>query len=103
MFNVHTHTPTQYPGAFRADITVDEMEPGTGDAAPEAGRTVRLHGWVSTYNIYQMLQLLAVGDAVATDRPTTGKNLMSIALWDEFCHHLIAYAFAGEVRVQRIS
>lgn len=103
MFNAYTHKPTQYPSAFRADIAVDEMTPGSVDAAPVVGRTVRLHGWVSTYNIYQMLQLLAVGDAVSTDRPTAGKNLMSIALWDEFRHHLIVYAFAGEVRVQRVS
>lgn len=103
MFNVHTHKPTQHPDAFRADITVDEMTPGSADAAPEAGRTVRLHGWVSTYNIHEMLQLLAVGDAVVTDHPTTASNLTSIALWDEFCHHLDVHAFAGEVRIQRIS
>ncbi len=103
MFNVHAHAPTQYPGAFRADITAAEKTPESIDAAPVEGRTVRLHGWVSTYNIYQLLQLLAVGDAVAADHPTTAANLISIAFWDEFRHHLDVNAFAGEVRVQRIS
>lgn len=103
MFNVHTHKPTQYPDAFRADITADEMTPGSADAAPETGRTVRLYGRVTTHNIYQMLQLLAVGDGMVTDHPTTAANLISIAFWDEFSHHLNVHAFAGEVRVQRIS
>lgn len=103
MFNVHTHQPTQHPDALRAGFTIADMTPGSVDAAPEAGRTVHLHGWVSTYNIYQLLQLAAVGDAVVTNHPTTASNLMSIAVWDEFCHHLDVHAFAGEVRIQRIS
>ena len=104
MFNVQAHKPnTHYSHALRADITVDEMTPGSVDAAPEAGRTVHLQGRVSTNNIYQMLQLLAVGDAVMTDHPTTAANLISIAFCGEFCHHLDVHAFAGELRIQRVS
>ena len=103
MFYEYAHKPTQYPNAHRAEITVDEMAPGPVDAAPQAGRTVYLSGWVSSFNIFQMLQLVAVGDEVVTDHPTTAANLTSIAFWDAFCQHLEVHAFAGEVRVQRIS
>ncbi len=103
MTSVHTHTPTQYPGAFRTDIAVDDATPGPFDARPEVGRTVHLDGWVNTYNVYQVLQLLAVGDAVETGHSTTASNLISLAFRDELCQHLHVQAFAGEVRVQRIS
>jgi hypothetical protein len=102
MFNVHTHKPTQYPDAFRADITVDEMTPESIDAAPVEGRTIYLAGWVSSYNLNQILKLLDVGDTVVTAHPTTAANLTSIATWDSLCHHLEVHAFAGEVHVQRI-
>ena len=103
MFNVNAHKPTQYPAAICGDVHVDDTTHGPLAVRPKVGRTVCLYGWVSTYNVHQLLQLLEIGDAVATEHPTTGKNLTSIAFWDEYRHNMDVHPLAGKVRVQRVS
>lgn len=73
------------------------------EAVSESGRTVHLSGRVSIHNIYQVLQLIEVGDSVVTDNLTTGRNLTGIVLTHAFCDHIDVEARNGNVQIWRTS
>lgn len=98
--NQQTFAAYDYDGEGFAHQTHD----AGGDETPtESGRTVHLSGRVSSYNIYQVLQLIEVGDSVVTDNLTTGRNLMGIVLTEAFCDHLDVESQYGVVQIWRTS
>ena len=107
MAKFEANTQNQQPLAAYAydDEAFANQTPDAGaeDAPSESGRTVHLSGRVSIHNIYQVLQLIEVGDSVVTDNLTTGRNLMGIVLTEDFCDHLDVESQYGMVQIWRTS
>jgi hypothetical protein len=103
MTHPRTNTAIQQPTVLSADITFADTSSGPLDDYVAKGRTVHLSGRVSTHNLFQMLQLLEVDDAVKSSHPTTAANLVSIAFLEQFRRHLVVIALAGAVHIQRVS